>query len=75
MKLSEFLIRSDIGGRHFEDVTQLAYSIAQRVKEIYPMNKVPEDIAAAVTSSVEKAKELEKQFEWIQQRVGREDET
>jgi hypothetical protein len=73
MKLSQYYIRSNIGGRCFEDVTQLAYSIASRVKEIYPINEVPDEIALAIRVAVSQAKELEKQFEHIQQLVGYEE--
>lgn len=52
----------EIGGRA-TDITQIAYSLTARVREMYPINKVPEDIVTQLDTLTGLCKKCEDEIE------------
>ncbi len=73
MREKPYLIPSNIGGRYFDDITQIVYSVASRTKEVFSINSVPNEVVQALSLAMSTAKDLEKQLERIQELVGKEE--
>lgn len=46
------------GGRYIEDIEQFWYSVALTIKEYYPVNECPEEIASELKSLVIRAEQF-----------------